>query len=331
MKRNLLWRGLLILASILLSLAFLYPPKEKINLGLDLQGGMQLLLQVHTEDALRAETDADMARLVDQAKEQKVTGLAARRTGDTTFAVSGAAPDVRSTLTDIGEKFLPRWDVRQQDDDLVFTMNQQSANEVRNGAVTQAVQTITNRIDAFGVAEPVIQPTATGHRIFVQLPGIDDAERVRRLIKNTAFLEFRIVKFPLGGGGVGSREDILANYGGQLPPDIEILEGDQRGPDDTVVGTTYYAVEKRRTVTGRDLSNATPSRGEIGQPIVSFTLKPAGAVAFGELTGNNVGSGLAIVLDGRVMTAPVVKSRISDRGQIEGGFDQQQAHALSTV
>src|SRR5215207_9461251 len=133
MKRNLLWRGLLILASILLSLAFLYPPKEKINLGLDLQGGMQLLLQVHTEDALRAETDADMARLVDQAKEQKVTGLAARRTGDTTFAVSGAAPDVRSTLTDIGEKFLPRWDVRQGDD-LVFTMNQQSANEVRNGA-----------------------------------------------------------------------------------------------------------------------------------------------------------------------------------------------------
>ncbi|HKI05907.1 MAG TPA: protein translocase subunit SecD [Thermoanaerobaculia bacterium] len=331
MKRNLLWRGLLILASILISVAFLYPPQKKINLGLDLQGGMHLVLQVHTEDALRAETDSDMARLVDQAKEQSITGLSARRTGDTTFVVSGASSEAQGTLIDIGEKYLPRWGSSRQDGGVVFSMNQQAANEVRNGAVTQAVQTITNRIDAFGVAEPVIQPTATGHRIVVELPGVDDQERVRRLIKNTAFLEFRIVKFPQGGGGVPSREAILANYGGQLPDDLEILEGDQRDQDNQVVGKMYYAVEKRRTVTGRDLSNATPSRGDVGQPIVSFTLKPAGAAAFGELTGQNVGSGLAIVLDGRVMTAPVVRSRISDRGQIEGGFDQQEAQDLSMV
>jgi preprotein translocase subunit SecD len=331
MKRNLLWRGLLILASILLSVALFYPPKEKINLGLDLQGGMHLVLQVHTEDALRAETDSDMARLVDLAEEQKVTGLSSRRTGDATFVISGASLQARDTVAGLADKNLQRWDMSRQGDDLVFTMNQQAEKEVRNGAVTQAKQTIDNRINQYGVAEPVIQPTATGYRIVVQLPGVDDQERVRRLIKNTAFLEFRIVDFPKGGGGTGSREAILANYGGQLPQGIEILEGDQRDDQGQVSGKLYYAVQKRRTVTGRDLSDARPAGGEFGQPIVSFTLNPQGAAAFGELTGQNVGSGLAIVLDGRVVTAPVVKSRISDRGQIEGNFTQQEAQDLSLV
>src|SRR5215210_721578 len=331
MKRKLLWRGLLILAVALICVALAYPPKKKINLGLDLQGAMHLVLQVHTEDALRAETDSDMARLVDQAKEQSVTGLSANRTGDTSFTIAGASPDARSTVIDIARRFLPRWEVSQEGEVLAFTMNKQAANEVANGAVNQAVQTIRNRIDQFGVTEPVIQPTATGHRIVVQLPGVDDQDRVRRLIKNTAFLEFRIVQFPKGGGGVGSREEILANYGGQLPEDVEILEGDRRDQQNAVVGTTYYAAAKRRTVTGRDLRNATVGRGQFGNPIVEFTLTPSGSEAFGELTGQNVGSGLAIVLDGRVMTAPVVKSRITDRGQIEGGFDQQQAQDLSTV
>ncbi len=331
MKRNLLWRGLLILATILLSVALMYPPEKKINLGLDLQGGMHLVLQVHTEDALRAETDSDMARLVDLAEEQKVTGLSARRTGDAAFVISGASPQVRDTVAGLAERYLQRWDLNRQGDDLVFNMIDQAEKEVRNGAVTQAKQTIDNRVNQYGVTEPVITPTATGHRIVVQLPGVDDEERVRRLIKNTAFLEFRIVDFPKGGGGVGSREAILANYGGQLPETIEILEGDQRDDQGVVTGKTYYAVQKRRTVTGRDLSNARPSLGEFNQPIVSFTLTPQGAQAFGELTGQNVGSGLAIVLDGRVVTAPVVRSQITDNGQIEGNFTQQEAQDLSFV
>ncbi len=110
MKRNLLWRGLLILASILLAVALMYPPEKKINLGLDLQGGMHLVLQVHTEDALRAETDSDMARLVDLAEEQKVAGLSARRTGDASFVISGASPQARDTVADLAERSLQRWD-----------------------------------------------------------------------------------------------------------------------------------------------------------------------------------------------------------------------------
>ena len=330
MKRPLLLRGLVILAVALIAAALAYPPKKKINLGLDLRGGMQLLLQVHTEDALRAETDSDMARLVDQAKTQNVTGLKARRTGDSVFAVSAPSPEARDTVSDIARRFLPRWDVSTQGEDQVFTLKKTEENLLRNAAVTQAVTTIDNRINQFGVTEPVIQPTTTGHRILVQLPGVDDPERVRRLIKNTAFLEFRVVKFPKGGGGVGSREEILANYGGNLPEDIEILEGDRR-ENNAVVGKSFYAVEKRRTVTGRDLSNATPGRGQFGQPIVEFTLTATGAQAFAQLTGQNVGNGLAIVLDGRVVSAPVIKSRIAERGSIEGNFTQQEVQDLVFV
>jgi len=337
MNRNLLWRGLLILAVAAICVALASPPKRKINLGLDLRGGMHLVLQVHTEDALRADTDADMARLIDLGKDKGAPGLTGHRVGDSSFAVTAPTPEARDAVSNlVSSYFNQRWQVRSQGNDLVLTMNQQAVNEVQNSAVNQAVQTISNRINEFGVSEPVIQQTATGHRIVLQLPGVTDFERVRRLIKSTAFLEFRLVVFPKGGGGVPATEEgkqaILANFGGRLPDNVEIMEGDVRDRvTRAVVGKQYFAVEKRRTVTGRDLSNARPAPGQFGQPVVEFTLKPQAADTFGELTGKNVGSGLAVVLDGRVVTAPVINSQIRDRGQIEGGFTQESAQDLATT
>ena len=335
MKRNLLWRGMLILASILLAVAFVVPPQEKINLGLDLQGGMHLVLQVHTEDALRAETDSDMERLVQLAGEEGLSGLRPRRVGDDRFEIAGLNPEGMDKLADLAERSYTgqggRWQIASRGDGrMVFALTPQAESEVRRSAVTQALQTINNRVDAFGVAEPTFQE-ADGYRIVAQLPGVDDPERVRNLIKNTAFLEFRIVEYPKGGGGVSSREEILQALGGRLPENLEILEGDIRDDNGQVVGESYYAVQKRRTVTGRDLRNARPSVGEFNRPIVQFSFNPQGAEAFGELTGNNIGKGLAIVLDGRVMSAPVVNSRITDEGIIEGDFTQQEVQDLSTV
>ncbi len=331
MKGNLLWRGVLIVAALVFALVAAFPLDEKINLGLDLQGGMHLVLQVQTQDALRAETDSDMDRLVSQAAEDGLTGLRPRRTGDTSFEVAGLPAGAADTLEELAENQLPGWDSSVEGDRMAFTMTAQNVSTIRDLSVTQAVQTIRNRIDAFGVAEPVIQE-ADNQRIVVQLPGVDDPERVQRLIKNTAFLEFRIVKVPQGGGnGVPSREAILANYGGRLPDDIEILEGDIRDNAGEVVGEVYYAVEKRRTVTGRDLKTARPGIGQFNDPIVQFSLDAEGAGKFAELTANNVGSGLAIVLDGRVVSAPVIRSRIAGEGLIEGDFTQQEAQDLSTV
>jgi preprotein translocase subunit SecD len=332
MKGTLLWRGILILASILISVALAYPPKQKINLGLDLQGGMHLVLQVKTEDALRADTDSDMDRLVKVAGEEGMTGLKARRVGDSHFEIAGLAPDALDKLIGLAETHTftgrnGRWEIADRGDGRVeFAMNATAANEARTGAVDTALQTIRNRIDAFGVSEPVIQK-ADNYRIVIQLPGVDDPERVRRLIKYTAFLEFRIVE----GSPTESRETLLAGLGGTVPENLEILDGDIHDKSGAVVGKRFYAVQKRRTVTGRDLKNARPSVGEFNRPIVHFSLTPQGADAFAELTGSNIGRGLAIVLDGRVVSAPVINARISDEGIIEGDFTPQEVQDLSTV
>ena len=336
MKGNLLWRGLLILAILVTAAVLAYPLNEKINLGLDLQGGMHLVLQVQTQDAVRAETDSDMDRMVqlaaEEGAEEGMTGLEPRRIADNRFEVTGLAPDAIDTFIELAEDRNyagrnGRWGVAERGDGrIVFEMNETAVNEVRRGAVAQAKQTIGNRIDAYGVAEPTIAET-DNYRIVLQLPGVDDPDRVRRLIKNTAFLEFRIVE----AGPAPDRQALLANYGGRLPENLEILPGDLPAPAGEEPQKGFYAVQKRRTVTGRDLKNARPSLGEFNRPIVQFSFTPQGAEAFGELTGNNIGRPLAIVLDGGVVSAPTINSRITDEGIIEGDFSQQEVQDLSTV
>jgi preprotein translocase subunit SecD len=332
MKRNLLWRGLLILAVTLAAGAAAYPPHQKINLGLDLRGGMHLVLQVHTEDALRAETDGDMARLAQQVKDdsQGKLDIKPQRTGDTQFAVPGLTPEAKTAVLDAGKRVLQRFNSSEQSDAVSFAMLPGEVSKLRDLSVNQAVQTIRNRIDAYGVAEPVIQ-SAGGDRIVVQLPGVDDPDRVRKLIKNTAFLEFRLTAFPKDGSHAVTREEILQNYHGSVPPDVEILPAVRSVRDTGSNEPRFYAVERHRTVTGRDLRNARPATGNMNQPIVEFSLTPDGAKSFSTMTGEHVGTGLAIVLDGQVVSAPKINSRISDSGIIEGSFTQKEVEDLSTV
>ena len=169
------------------------------------------------------------------------------------------------------------------------------------------------------------------NRIVVQLPGVDDPERIKRLIKNTAFLEFRIVAYPPNGGAAASVQEVLSHYSGNLPDDVELMTGDVRDQEGSVVGTNYYALERRRVITGRDLKDARPGLGEFNQPVVNFSLTPDGAKLFGDATASNIDRGLAIVLDGKVQSAPTIEQRITDSGVIRGGFSQQQVEDLSTV
>ncbi|MGH9464953.1 MAG: protein translocase subunit SecD, partial [Thermoanaerobaculia bacterium] len=199
MKQRRLWRGLMILGVAGLAALIAFPLDEKINLGLDLQGGIHLVLGVETDDALRSETDQDLERLVRELREGGATAAAGKRLGDSSFEVGGVAADrdeaVREAVRDfLGEEF---WSWRRDGARLVFEMSARNLSQIRDQAVRQALETIRNRIDAFGVAEPSIQRQQED-RIVVQLPGVDDPERIKRLIKNTAFLEFRLVDYPLG-------------------------------------------------------------------------------------------------------------------------------------
>lgn len=336
MNRSLMWRGILILVLVVLAAAAAWPPGEKISLGLDLRGGMHLVLDVQVEDALEAETDRTMQRVVNLAEEEGLSGLSGRRTSRTSFVVSGLTPANRDTLRElVGDELASAaWDWSGSGAEMTFELTDSERTVIRNLAVTQAVQTIRNRVDQYGVTEPVIQRIGMADsRILVQLPGVDDPERVRDLIKNTAFLEFRLVAYPESGrgGAAGSREQILAHYDGRLPDDVEIAEQVIRNEQGDVVGRQYYALEKQQVITGRDLRTARPGVGEFGGPVVLFSLNAEGAGRFGEITGANVGRGLAIVLDGQVVSAPNINSRISDSGQIEGSFTQQEVEDLAMV
>ncbi len=334
MKNKLLWRGLVILFVTALAIVSAYPLKESLKLGLDLRGGIHLVLQVEVEDAVRSERTKDLDRLIQELRDAGLTAVRAEPEVDssTSFVVSGVPRDRDSAVGGIVSEYLPGWSWDRRGEDLEFDMESANAAEIRNLAVVQAVETIRNRIDEFGVSEPVIaRQGLEGDRIVVQLPGIDDPERVKSLIKNTAFLEFRLVDFPLGGGGVASREEILANYGGQVPAGVEILTGSIRDAQGNSVGEQYYAAENRPVITGRDLKTARPGIGEFNQPVVNFYLTHEGGQLFSEATGANVGKGLAIVLDGRVVSAPNIRSRIGDSGIIEGSFTRQEVEDLSTV
>jgi len=332
MKRSLVWKGILILAIAVLSVMSAYPLDEKVNLGLDLRGGVHLVLQVETPDALRSETNKDLDRLLKELQDRGNLGAVGSQTSDATFEVTGVPGNSDAAVGEIVTDFLPVWDWQRQGDRLQFEMQAAAQKEVRNLAVIQALETIRNRVDAFGVAEPSISRQGLdGDRIVVQLPGVDDPERVIVLIKNTAFLEFRLVGFPLGGGGVGSREEILGSFSGRLPDNLEILSGSIRDDQGQTVGQQYYAVERRPVITGRDLKNARPGLGEFNQPVVNFFLTHEGGQIFADATSANVGKGLAIVLDGNVITAPRINSRIADSGLIEGSFTRQEVEDLSTV
>jgi preprotein translocase subunit SecD len=283
-------------------------------------------------DALRSDRDKVIERLVQEGADEGISGLKTHPTGDTAFTVEGVAPDQDDTVAKIAHDFLPQWSWQRTGELLSFKLKDNEKQRLEDMAVRQALRTIRNRVDAFGVSEPVIQRQGfSGDRILVQLPGVDDPERVKRLLKNTAFLEFRLVAYPDGGGAAGSEEEILQHYGGTLPPNLEILHSVVRDDQGREVGRRYYAAQKRAVITGRDLKTARPSLGRFNEPIVEFQLTHEGGKLFGEATGANVGKGLAIVLDGVVMSAPRINSRITDSGIIEGQFTQQEVEDLSTV
>jgi preprotein translocase subunit SecD len=334
MNRSLLWRGILILVVVGILAWSAYPLDEKLKLGLDLRGGMHLVLQVKADDALRAETETDMDRTLRLLREEAgLSRVSGQRTGITTFTVSGVPEAQDEAVEDVADDYLGNWTWSRRGDELVFEMRDAYENETRLQAVRQARQTIDNRVNAYGVAEPVITPQPDQERIIVQLPGVDDPERVKDLIQSTSFLEFRLVDWPdPDTGGASSREEVQAHYGGGLPAGIEVLIEDVRSPDtDELVGERYWAVEATSVITGRDLKNARPGVGDFQQPVVNFTLSPDAADRFGQATGENVGRGLAIVLDGKVVSAPRINSRISDQGMIEGQFTQQQVQDLVTT
>ena len=183
--------------------------------------------------------------------------------------------------------------------------------------------------DALGLVGPEVADYGQGdYELVVQLPGLTDPTRVRNIIQAQAMLEWKLVR----GGPFSSREAALSQFGGVLPPGTELVPGKSASDSSTQTGAeSWYLLNQVATVTGRDLTGAQPGTGRNGQPSVNFTLNRDGAARFGEMTGNNIGKQLAIVLDNRVVEAARIDDRITDSGEISGGFTPQQTSDLSLM
>lgn len=305
-------------------------PYKKVNLGLDLQGGVHLVLQVDTEQAVNIQIENMLNDVRRRLSEKRIDFISIRRSGRRTFVVKLLTPEqkpiTKSILSDDFADIEIREDDTARDDEVMFRVREQTIVSKEDYAVDQALKTIRNRIDEFGVAEPQIQRQGfRGNNIILQLPGIEDYERAARIIQEMAHLEFKLVE---DSGNTVS--EILSRHNNQIPEGTEIATQVKTDPSGQEI-VHYYLVRKESPVTGEDLINALPTRGELGQWVVSFELSPSGGRKFGQLTGANIDRALAIVLDGKVQSAPVIRARIDARGQIEGNFSEQEAKDLALI
>jgi preprotein translocase subunit SecD len=327
------WKIVLVLVVCALSLVFAAPnylveqepeglpfwvPHKKVTLGLDLQGGSHLLLEVDTGAVLRErlESVVDSIRTVLRRADIGYTGLGVEREAAVFQLRDPAGVDrVRGLVRDIDSVLTV-----EASDDGAFTVayGADAARTQTQSAVEQSIEVVRRRIDEFGTREPTIQRQGED-RILVQVPGLHDPERLKAILGKTAKLVFRFVDET-----VGPREAVQ----GRVPPGAELLPGDQPGPDGRVPS---YVVRKRVMVSGETLIDAQPTYQD-GQPVVSFRFDTVGAKRFGDATRKNVGKLFAIVLDGKVISAPVIREPIlGGSGIISGRFTVQEVQDLSLL
>jgi preprotein translocase subunit SecD len=297
---------------------------KQLKLGLDLKGGVHLVLRVRTDDALRIETEQEMERLRAELTKRSITPMNMVATDATHFRVEGVPPGQDAVFRQAAGEVQANFDRSSgTNGTYVFTMKPNVQVQLRDDAVVQARETIERRVNELGVTEPSIaQQGQGGDEILVQLPGVTDVDRAKEIIRSTGLLELKIVE----QGPSANKEALLQN--GQVPPGMEVVPGVSSAGD---TGTVYYLVRKAAAVTGKDLRAARPTVDENNQPAVSFTLNSEGGRRFGQVTGENIGRYLAIILDGRVQSAPRIEARISTDGRITGSFTQEEVQNLSLI
>ena len=328
MYKNLRWKFLAIGIITALAVWSFTPPSQKIKLGLDLRGGVHLVLKVHTDDALKLETETTAEQFGEALKSANVTVASIKPTSLTEFVVEGVPPTGDEQFRQISRQQVEASFDRESGvgGSYTFRMKPNIAVLRRAESVTQAINTIDRRVNELGVSEPVVAPYGTANdQIIVQLPGVADVAHAKNIIRNTARLEIKLVE----GSPASDEATLLQPHGGKLPEGMEIVPGASGVKGDS--SRVLYLVRQVAAVTGSDLRNARTSMDDVGLPAVSFSLNSQGASKFGKVTGENIGRQLAIILDGYVQSAPSIKSRITSEGQITGSFTAKEASDLALV
>ena len=327
------WTVILVIAICVIGFAFAAPnmisrkaaeslpdwvPHKQMNLGLDLRGGSHLLLEVEVRAVLKERLDA----LVDTVR----VALRAARVGYKSLGVQdrGVAFTVRNPADldkarDLVRQFDTGTVLSTDGNKIILQLTEQAIRERYSAAVEQSIEIVRRRIDETGTREPTIQRQGQD-RILVQLPGVDDPDRIKRLLGKTAKMTFRFVDQNVTAADVRAR--------GRPPAGSELIPSEERASDGSAL---EYVVKKRVMVSGEMLVDAQPTVQD-GQPVVSFRFDTTGGRKFGNATKNNVGRLFAIVLDGKVISAPVIREPIlGGSGIISGSFTVASARDLALL
>ena len=316
-----------------------YLPSKGITLGLDLQGGIHLVLEVEADRAVEIAVDRLVSNMTDLFADKKIPVESVKRTAPTEITVMLKSPEVKDAAGKLVlDQFTTLSERSTTERSLVYSLKADEAERIKKQAVSQALETIRNRIDQFGVAEPLIQQQGL-RQIVVQLPGVKDPGRAKSLIKNTALLEFKMLdeENPIARSlpsrvPVGKEEDILNEFRPKIPPEDEILFERNVDKEAGQVTKTPYLVKKRTVLTGDVLTDARVEIGEFQNSYVSINFDSTGAKLFERITAENVKKRMAIILDNTIYSAPVIQERISGgRAQITGSFTTEEANDLAIV
>jgi preprotein translocase subunit SecD len=315
-------------------------PNKGIALGLDLQGGIHLVMEVDEDRAVEIAVDRSVVALQDLLLDKKIPVESVKRTSPTRIAIQFQNAELKAQIQKLLDDFptFSELESAGSPNGLVWELREAESKRIKDSAINQALETIRNRIDQFGVAEPLVQRQGL-KQIVVQLPGVRDPKRAKGLIKETALLEFKMLdeenqmKLDLPARIPKDREtEVVKQAESKLPEGSQILF-ERAVERDT--GREYripYLVKKRVMLTGDVLSDARVSIGQFNDPYVSITFDAKGGREFERITGENVKKRMAIVLDNTIYSAPVIQERISGgRAQITGTFTTQEANDLAIV
>jgi protein-export membrane protein SecD/preprotein translocase SecF subunit len=303
-------RVLIIIGVIALALWIIHPIQSSLKLGLDLNGGVLLVLRVKTDDVLLLQTQGAAERLRTTLTQAPVSFSTVHVVSATAFRVDGV--DDESALRRAADESASTYERTRTGGTFTFRLPSAAARALRDEAVEQALRTIDRRVNDLGVAESEVARYTAADQILVQLPGVSDVDRAKQIIKSTAQLRLTLVD----RGPFASRDAALRAYNNVLPPDLEIVPAKTHPLESAT--PPFYVVHRVPALTGNDLRSARQALDEFNRPAVGFTLKPDAARRFGAITERHINRQLATVLDDRVMSVATIQSRISDQGQIAG-------------
>lgn len=320
------------------NLKWMIPPRG-VSLGLDLQGGIHMVLEVEEDRAVEIAVDRSARAMKDLLADKEIEANKVAREEGVLITIELSGADKIDEAADVIRESFPSYSQESKEGTvLVYELNSDDVDRIKNGAINQALETIRNRIDQFGVTEPLLQRQGRT-QIVIQLPGVKDPKRAKSLIQDTALLEFKMVdedngpRLALPVQVERAQEDATrVQFASKIPEGSEILFEPIAEDEGLPVYSRPWLVFSDAALTGDVLQDARVSIGDFSEPLVSVTFDSKGAQEFDRITGDNVGRRMAIVLDDTVYSAPNINERIrGGRAQITGSFTTDEANDLAIV